>query len=59
MKHVALMLVVVVASIVAGQAAGRLDAAETAMGTSGLSSLRHEGSGSLVVYGAAHTPDGP
>ena len=40
-------------------ASAALDAAETAMGMSGVSSLRYEGSGTLAVFGAAHTPDGP
>lgn len=36
-----------------------LDAAETAMGTSGLASLQYEAGGTLKIFGAPHTPDGP
>jgi glyoxylase-like metal-dependent hydrolase (beta-lactamase superfamily II) len=54
------MLVLFAASVVAGQdGTGALDAAEKAMGTSGLSSLRYEGGGSLSLIGAARTPGGP
>ena len=36
-----------------------LDAAEAAMGTSRLSSLRYEAGGTVKIFGAPHTPDGP
>lgn len=38
---------------------GALDAAEAAMGTARLSSLQYEAGGTLKIFGAPHTPDGP
>jgi hypothetical protein len=54
--HVASVLVLLAGSVVAVQdGSSALDAAEAAMGTSGLSSLRYVGSGSLSLIGAART----